>query len=257
MPYLPETELSTICRRLPAEIQERGKEVRTFMPKYGGISERRNQLHEVIRLSGMNLIINDADHPLIIKVATIQPVRMQVYFIDNEEYFGRRQLVFNDDGDFFPDNDERVIFFGRGVLETVRKLRWQPNIIHCHGWFTALAPLYIKKAFREDPLFSKSKVVYSVYNDEFKDVFNPEFKTKAHTDGIAKRDLAVLDKPNYLTLSKLAINFADGLVTVGDVRPDVDAHIKASNKPVIQHNPDTYIDDYEEFYNELLKPKDV
>ena len=255
-PYLPETELSTLCRYLPQEIQEQGKEVRTFMPRYGCINERRNQLHEVIRLSGMNLIINDADHPLIIKVASIQSARMQVYFIDNEEYFGRRQIVFDDDGEYFKDNDERVIFFARGVLETVRKLRWQPNIIHCHGWFTALAPLYIKKAFREDPLYSKSKVVYSIYNDGFKTPFNSEFKNKAQADGITKKDLAVLERPNHFTLSKLAVNFADGLVTMGEINPDIDSYIKASNKPVIEHNIETYAIDYANFYDELLKPKE-
>ena len=252
MPYLPETEISTICRYLPQEIQEFGKEVRTFTPRYGCISERRNQLHEVIRLSGMNLIINDADHPLIIKVATIQSARMQVYFIDNEEYFGRRQMFYDDDGEYFPDNDERTIFFGRGVLETVRKLRWQPNIVHCHGWFTALAPLYIKKAFREDPLYSKSKVVYSIYNDGFKTPFNPEFKTKAYTDGIAKKDLAVIERPSYVSLSKLAVNFSDGLITVGEVNPDLEAYAKASNKPLIEHNTETYAMDYMNFYEKLL-----
>ena len=163
-PYLPESEMATICRYLPQGIQEQGKEIRTFMPRFGSINERRNQLHEVIRLSGMNLIINDSDHPLIIKVASIQAARMQVYFIDNDEYFSRKHTVYDCDGECFPDNDERLIFFDRGVLETIRKLRWQPDIVHCHGWFTALAPLYVKKAFREDPLFSKTKVVYSIYD---------------------------------------------------------------------------------------------
>jgi len=157
-PYLPETELSLIGRTLPQAIQETGKEIRTFMPKYGSINERRNQLHEVIRLSGMNLIIDDTDHPLIIKVASIQAARMQVYFIDNEDYFNRKQAVIDSKGKFFEDNDERMIFFARGVLETVRKLRWSPDLVHCHGWFTSLVPLYLKNAYREDPLFADSKV---------------------------------------------------------------------------------------------------
>ena len=149
-PYLPESELSLISRKLPQAIQETGKEIRTFMPKYGNINERRNQLHEVIRLSGMNLIIDDTDHPLIIKVASIQAARMQVYFIDNEEYFQRKHTVVDSKGEHFKDNDERMIFFARGVLETVRKLRWSPDLVHCHGWFTSLVPLYIKKAYREE-----------------------------------------------------------------------------------------------------------
>ena len=126
VPYLPESEMANIGRFLPQGIQEKGKEIRTFMPRYGCINERRNQLHEVIRLSGMNLIINDTDHPLIIKVASIQSARMQVYFIDNDDYFQRKHTIADEKGAFLPDNDERSIFFARGVFETVRKLRWLP-----------------------------------------------------------------------------------------------------------------------------------
>ena len=253
-PYLPETEMSTICRNLPQGIQEQGKEIRTFTPKFGCISERRNQLHEVIRLSGMNLIISDTDHPLIIKVASIQSARMQIYFIDNDDYFGRKHTLANDDMEYFPDNDERAIFFGRGVLETVRKLRWQPNVVHCHGWFTGLVPLYVKKAFREDPLFSKAKVVYSFYDDSFIGTFNNDFKTKALTDGITKKDIAVLENPDYAALSKLAINYSDGFVIVGDnIHPEVEEYLKMSNKPFIRHNPEDYIQEYGAFYDELLQ----
>ena len=252
-PYLPETEMSTICRYLPQGIQEQNKEIRTFMPRFGCISERRNQLHEVIRLSGMNLIISDTDHPLIIKVASIQSARMQVYFIDNDDYFNRKHTLCNNENEHFPDNEERAIFFARGVLETVRKLRWQPNVVHCHGWFTGLVPLYVKKAFREDPLFSKAKVVYSIYEDHFSDVFNYNFKTKALTDGVSKKDVAVLENPNYVTLNKLAINFSDAFVTVGEnIHPEVEEYLKTTKKPVIRHNTETYIQDYGAFYDELL-----
>jgi starch synthase len=253
-PYLPENEMSSICRNLPQGIQEQGKEIRTFMPRWGCVNERRNQLHEVIRLSGMNMIISDTDHPLIIKVASIQTARMQVYFIDNEEYFSRKNTLYNDEQEYFHDNDERTIFFGRGVLETVRKLRWQPNIVHCHGWFTGLVPLYVKKAFREDPLFSKAKVVYSIYNDSFKGSFNPDFRAKSFTDGVTKKDTAVLEKPDYVALSKLAINFSDAFVVVSDqINPKVEEHLKASLKPVIHHNPETYIQDYGTLYEEILR----
>ena len=255
-PYLPETEMSVICRNLPQGIQEQGREIRTFMPRFGSINERRNQLHEVIRLSGMNLIISDTDHPLIIKVASIQQARMQVYFIDNDDYFYRKNTLHDDEGVYYSDNDERTIFFARGVLETVRKLRWQPNVVHCHGWFTSLVPMYVKKAFREDPLFSKAKVVYSVYNDSFDGSFNPDFKNKAVTDGITKKDLSVIENPNYVSLSKLAVNFSDGFVIVNnDIHPEVDDYLKASNKPVIYHHPETYIQDYGAFYNNLLSQK--
>ena len=146
-PYLPESEMSEIGRYLPQGAQERGREIRTFMPRYGCVNERRNQLHEVIRLSGMNLVIKDTDHPLIIKVASIQAARMQVYFIDNEDYFQRKCALTDEEGKEFVDNDERAVFFARGVLETVIKLRWAPDIIHCHGWLTSLIPLYIKKYY--------------------------------------------------------------------------------------------------------------
>ena len=252
-PYLPETEMSAICRHLPQGIQELGKEIRTFMPRFGCINERRNQLHEVIRLSGMNLIISDTDHPLIIKVASIQQARMQVYFIDNDDYFNRKSIFDDGQGNYYSDNDERTVFFGRGVLETVRKLRWQPNVVHCHGWFTGLVPMYVKKAFREDPLFSKAKVVFSVYNDSFEGPFDPEFKNKALTDGVTKKDISVLEKPDYVTLSKLAINFSDGFVIVNDqIHPEVNEYLMASNKPVIYHNPESYIQDYDTFYESLL-----
>jgi len=155
--YMPDTEMSLICRNLPQYIQENGKEIRCFMPKYGLINERRNQLHEVIRLSGMNLIIDDTDHPLIIKVASIQAARLQVYFIDNEEFFQRKSLFADDAGKEFDDNEDRMIFFARGVLETVKKLRWSPDIVHCQGWFTSLLPLYLKKTFYEDPLLLSLK----------------------------------------------------------------------------------------------------
>jgi starch synthase len=251
-PYLPESVMSAICRNLPQGIQEQGKEIRTFMPRYGCINERRNQLHEVIRLSGMNLIISDTDHPLIIKVASIQSARMQVYFIDNDDYFGRKFTLYNDEGEYSPDNDERAVFFSRGVLETVRKLRWQPNVVHCHGWFTGLVPLYVKKAFREDPLYSKAKVVYSIYDDAFTGPLHSDFRVKALIDGVAKKDVAILEKPDYVTLSKLAMNFSDGFITVGDhIHPEVEEYMKAGNKPFIRHNPDTYIQDYGAFYESL------
>ncbi|MDR1864458.1 MAG: glycogen/starch synthase [Bacteroidales bacterium] len=253
-PYLPETEMSVICRNLPQGIQEQGKEIRTFMPRYGCINERRNQLHEVIRLSGMNLIISDTDHPLIIKVASIQSARMQVYFIDNEDYFGRKNILFGEEDDFFPDNDERAIFFARGVLETIRKLRWVPNIVHCHGWFTSLVPLYVKKAFREDPLFSKSKVILSVYNEAFDHLFSPDFKTKALIDGVTKKDVATLADVNYVAINKLAVNHSDGFVLVGNaVHPEIIDYIQLSKKPFILHNDSTYIGDYGDFYDRMLR----
>ena len=166
-PYVSESEMANIGRNLPQAIQEKGREIRTFMPKWGNINERRNQLHEVIRLSGMNLIIDDTDHPLIIKVASIQSARMHVYFIDNDDYFQNRMQTTDENGIEYDDNDSRAVFYARGVLETVKKLRWCPDVNHCHGWMTALAPLYIKKAYKDEPSFRDAKVVLSVYEDDF------------------------------------------------------------------------------------------
>lgn len=253
-PYLEETNMSVIGRNLPQGIQEKGREIRTFMPKWGCINERRNQLHEVIRLSGMNLVIDDSDHPLIIKVASIQSARMQVYFIDNEDYFQRKRTLIDEKGKYYEDNDERAIFFARGVLETVKKLRWAPDIIHCHGWFPSFVPILIKRTYKEDPMFAKSKVVYSVYNDEFDGTLNPKVKNKLSLENISKKDLEQLSQPDYLNLSKFALNFTDGII-FGDkeVKKDLSEHIKGTGKPVLDYQGmDEYIDKINIFYDQVL-----
>ena len=252
-PYLPENSMSALCRNLPQGIQERGKQIRTFMPRFGNINERRNQLHEVIRLSGMNLIIDDTDHPLIIKVASIQAARMQVYFIDNEDYFSRKNTVVDDDGKEFEDNDERIIFFARGVLETTKKLRWAPDVVHCQGWFTALAPLYIKKTMNDDPYFSDAKVVYSVFDDDFSKDLDPKIKEKAILEGVSEDDLKVLDPATFVNLTKLAIDNSDGIIQGSEkIHPEIEQYIKDSGKPFLAYQPEeTYMDAYNEFYDNL------
>ena len=253
-PYLPESEMSVIGRYLPQGIQERGREIRTFMPKYGSINERRNQLHEVIRLSGMNLIIKDTDHPLIIKVASIQAARMQVYFIDNEDFFDRKAVLTDTKGKEFADNDERAIFFARGVLETVKKLRWAPDLVHCHGWFTSVIPLYLKKAFKEDPLFHETKVIYSAYNSGFNNTLNSDFYNKIQMEGISSEDLDVIRKPDFVQLNKLAIDHSDGIIVGSkDLSKEIADHIKASGKPVLDFkSEEEYIDAYAEFYDQII-----
>jgi starch synthase len=255
-PYLDETEMSVIARNLPEGIQARGKEIRTFMPKFGAINERRNQLHEVIRLSGMNLIIDDADHPLIIKVASIQSARMQIYFIDNDDLFKRRHLLHDAEGKEFVDNDDRSIFYVRGVMETVKKLRWAPDLIHCHGWMTALAPLYIKKYYKDDPCFKKSKIVYSVYDDAFKQSFDPHFCQKIKISGVTDDDVqSVKGKADFETLSKLAIDFSDGVIQSS---PEINLEIKnyaqeVKQLPFLEYQPkETYIDAFNRFYDQIL-----
>ena len=254
-PYLPESEMSNIGRFLPQGIQERDREIRTFMPKFGCVNERRNQLHEVIRLSGMNLIINDSDHPLLIKVASIQSARMQVYFIDNEDYFQRKLMLTDANGEYFSDNDERAIFFCRGVLETVKKLRWAPDIVHCHGWMTSLIPLYLKRSFKEDPLFSESKVVYSVYNDDFDKPFDKNFKKKIVIEGVKKEDVSILEKPDFVNLSKMAINLSDAVIIGSkNINPDISSFLQTIDKPVLSfQSPEDYIDKYSVFYDEVLE----
>jgi len=253
-PYLDETNMSVIGRNLPQGIQERGKEIRTFMPRWGCINERRNQLHEVIRLSGMNLVIDDTDHPLIIKVASIQSARMQVYFIDNEDYFQRKNILTDSKGAYFADNDERAIFFARGVLETVKKLRWAPDIIHCHGWFPAFLPILIKRTYKEDPVFAKSKVVYSVYDDAFDTPLNAKVKSKLQLENISKKDIESLGDPSYENLMRFALQYSDGVI-YGDktIEKNTDEHIKSLKIPVLgYHGMDDYIDKINLFYDQIL-----
>ncbi len=254
MPYLPETEMSYIGRYLPQGIQENKREIRAFMPRYGTVNERRNQLHEVIRLSGMNIIIDDTDHSLIIKVASIQSARMQVYFIDNDDFFHRKGELRDKEGKFYSDNDERAIFFARGVLETVKKLRWPPDLVHCHGWITSLVPLYLKNAFKEDPIFSKSKVVYSIYDDGFDDKFPANFAKKLKVDGVNDKDLEVVKDPDFVNLSKLAINMSDAVVQGHkEVNNQVKDYAIASGKPFLNYQTrDTYVDEYNKFYDLVM-----
>lgn len=233
IPYLPQNERSINSFKIPKSINDAGGQTRIFMPRYGIINERRHQLHEVIRLSGMNLVINDMDMPLIIKVASIPKERMQVYFIDNEEYFKRKQMLHDKEGALFPDNDERMIFFTKGVIETVKKLNWSPDIIHLHGWFTALFPLYMKTYFAQDPIFEQSKIVSSIYPDDLGGVLNDQLKDKITFDQI-EEDLSVLASPGYEQLMQLAVAHSDGLILEGETIPEsITKAVEASNKPVM------------------------
>lgn len=258
-PYLPETSMGVTSRYLPQGIQEKGKEIRTFMPRYGCINERRHQLHEVIRLSGMNLVVDDTDHPLIIKVASIQSARMQVYFIDNEEFFHRKATLTAKDGSFFEDNDERSIFFNRGVIETAKKLGWQPDLIHCHGWFTGLMGLYIKRIYKDNPLFADAKVVISIYDDEFPATLNKNFAKKLLFDGISKQDADAYKNPTFANVMKAAIDIADGVIKASPkINPDIEKHLKKAGKPVLEYqSPDNYINAYSDFYDMILEEAQV
>ncbi len=256
-PYLPETEIANIGRFLPQGIQERKKEIRSFMPRYGCINERKNQLHEVIRLSGMNIVINDVDRPLVIKVASISAARMQVYFIDNEDYFHRKSIYHDAEGNFFQDNGERAVFFARGVLETVKKLRWAPDVIHCQGWISQILPIYLKKAYIDDPIFSKSKVVLSLYDDMPTVDFPEDFKDKIVFGGVIAEDLKVLEQPTGINLAKLAADYSDGVIMGSDkVSDELVDYCRKSGIPVLPYNAESikdgsYIEDYNSFYDQI------
>ncbi|GAP71617.1 glycogen/starch synthase [Candidatus Symbiothrix dinenymphae] len=257
-PYLVESEQSHIARHLPPGIRDKGKEIRTFMPKFGAVNERRNQLHEVIRLSGMNLIIDDTDHPLIIKVASIQAARMQVYFIDNDDFFQRKLLFHEENGDEYADNDERAIFYARGVMETVKKLRWAPDLIHCHGWISALVPLYIKKHYKSDPCFKHTKVVYSIYDDALTTPFPNNFYEKLKIENVKDKDVVGLKKqPDFEALSKLAIDFSDGVIQGSPkIQDGLKDYALSKNVPFLDfQSEDVYIEKFNEFYDLLLSDK--
>lgn len=256
-PYLPETGISSIGRYLPQGIQEKKKEIRSFMPRYGCINERKNQLHEVIRLSGMNIIISEVDRPLIIKVASISAARIQVYFIDNEDYFKRKQTFFDENGNFFEDNGERAIFFARGVLETVKKLRWAPDIIHCQGWISQVLPLYLKKAYKDDPIFSNSKVVLSLYNDTTDAILGENFRKTVLFGGLTYEDVPLLEHPTGINLAKTAAQYSDGII-LGS--PDIDESVVAwcngIGLPVLPYSEEAlqsgrYIEEYDSFYDQV------
>lgn len=254
-PYLAANPLSGFGRALPEGVQGKGTEVRTFMPRYGCINERRHQLHEVIRLSGMNIIIDDTDHPLIIKVATLQPSRMQVYFIDNDDYFLRHATDGLETDTLFDENDERAIFFVRGVLETVRKLRWIPSVIHCIGWISALAPLYLKKVYADDPSFADVKIVYSLYSQPFKGALNEAMGRKIVADEIAADDIPHLDGPVSLAdLHKTAIDYADAVcISSGEIPDELVEYARASGKPLLEYPGEDqgFPAAYKEFYLSL------
>jgi len=254
-PYLPESHMSKIGRFLPQKIQESGKEIRVFMPRFGLVNERRNQLHEVIRLSGMNLIIEDIDHPLIIKVASIQQARMQVYFIENEDFFHRKFIFRDAKGKFFEDNDERTIFFSKGVLNTVKKLGWAPDIIHTHGWFSALLPMYVRTAYKNNPLFSDTKIVLSLYDDGFEENFADSFIQKIKMNGIPDEALKYYDKANYVSVMKGAIDYADAFIISEDkINAELLEYIQVSGKPILEYQGDeNYYDAYDQFYDQIIE----
>lgn len=225
------------------------------MPKFGTVNERRNQLHEVIRLSGMNIVISDNDHPLIIKVASLQPSRIQVYFIDSDDYFQKLDSDVDALGSNRPDNDERAIFFTRGTLETAKKLKWDPKIINCAGWISALIPIFLKRLYTDDPSFKGAKVVYTILPGEMMEPVDENFFAKLKADGIQQRDLkkfATLPKDTNL-FHRMAVDFSHAVIVADpDVNPDLLQYVKDSGKPFITPDKlETGPDAYAEFFQSL------
>ena len=250
VPYLPETELSSTSFMAAKNAHSKGVQTRIFMPRFGVINERRHQLHEVIRLSGMNLVVNDVDMPLIIKVASVQGDRMQVYFLDNEDFFKRKATFEDADGNAFEYNPDRMIFFCKGVLETVRKLGWSPDIIHVHGWLASLLPLYLKEYYKEEPLFTDSKIVTSLYNDEFKGELNKELINKVKFDKIDNDSVAHLANPTQENILKNAILNSDAIIKgSSNYSDDLEQFIDGNDVTVLDYQSEEYLTEaYLDFY---------
>lgn len=255
VPYLAENEVSLMSYDVPKMINDRGGQIRIFMPRYGNVNERRHQLHEVIRLSGMNLVVNDVDMPLIIKVASIPKERIQVYFIDNDEYFKRKATFTDEEGVLYPDNDERAIFFAKGVVETVKKLNWVPDIIHVHGWLAAMLPIYMKHYYKDEALFADTKIVTSVFSQSFDGTLDLEMGKKVQFDGVPHDSITELDNPTFENIMMASINHSDGVVIASeDISSNLTKFIEASKKPFLPFaSKDTFAEAYTEFYkNQIL-----
>ncbi len=271
-PYVPSGDIASLTRNIAQGVHSRASEVRTFMPKYGTVNERRNQLHEVIRLSGMNIPIDDNDHPLIIKVASLQPSRIQVYFIDNDDYFQKCDDDADAVGTNRTDNDERALFFARGTIETVKKLRWDPAIVHCMGWMTAMAPMYMRHIFNDDPACRDTKIIYSVLpaplpeatqqtetpateDSVVSPVLDPRIFDKLIEDGLPAKYLETFrtETPDVNTLHLMAIDNADAVVFhTPTPDPVLLEAVTRRGIPYITAAPDgSDVQTYKDFYNSL------
>ncbi|PHN03180.1 glycogen/starch synthase [Flavilitoribacter nigricans] len=256
-PYTNLSTISEIARKLPQYVQENGMEIRVLMPRFGTINERRHRLHEVVRLSGMNIIVDDDDFPLIIKVASLPEARMQVYFLDNEDFFKRKQVFKDENGEPFEDNPDRMVFFCKGVIETVKKFGWPPDIVHCHGWMTSLIPLYLKTAYKTEPLFQQSKVIYSIYDNDLQQAFSDQFAVKASINNLTESDLGAYQNGTGVNLNKGAVKYADAVVIGSENPPSgLSKLLDEQDKPVLKapaSEEDDYLSAYIEFYNTLLE----
>jgi starch synthase len=253
-PYTALNEISQIARKLPQFLQENGLEIRVLMPRFGSINERRHRLHEVVRLSGMNIIVDDDDYPLIIKVASLPEARMQVYFLDNDDFFKRKSLFENNKGEVHADNADRMVFFCKGVLETVKKFGWAPDVIHCHGWMTSLIPLYLKSAYKSEPIFQNAKVIYSLYEDAYSKNFDESFVGKASINNLSESDLDAYHEDGAVTLHQGAFTYSDAITLNSALKKDqVSAYLESTDKSIMTYDDEeSFFESVLDFYNALL-----
>ncbi|MBK8192125.1 MAG: glycogen/starch synthase [Lewinellaceae bacterium] len=254
-PYTEGNDISALVGKLPKFLQDNGYELRILMPRYGVVNERRHRLHEVVRLSGMNIIVDDDDYPLIIKVASLPGSRLQVYFLDNEDFF-KRKFVFEDADDKpFEDNPDRAAFFCKGAIETVKKFGWAPDIVLCHGWMTSLIPLYLRTAYKTEPIFANSHIVYSVYDTPHEKEGGERFMSKAAINNLTKANLAAYQEGEGISMHKGAASYSDAII-IGSETQDtsVDYLSVAQDKPVLPwKNDEELLSAYLEFFKSLTE----
>ena len=256
-PFLQTTKVAEFLQTLPQGMQERGMEIRIFVPRFGLINERKNRLHEVVRLSGINIAVGDDEKPLVIKVASIPNAKLQVYFIDNEDYFHRKSVFVDKNNKFHQDNDERAIFFCKGVLETVKKLGWAPDIVHCNDWMTGLIPMYLKTTYKKDPIFKDSKSMFTVYNNSYTHKFSEDLLEKVKMLDIDDSMLTHLESADTNGFIKCGMEYADAVIkTNEDFSDNINAlfndFMKKKSISTVSAD-DTLLDNYYNLYNELSK----
>jgi starch synthase len=255
-PFLQTSEVADFVRKLPQAMQERGMEIRILVPRFGLINERKNRLHEVVRLSGINIAVGEEEKPLVIKVASIPNAKLQVYFIDNEDYFHRKTVFYDKEDNFYEDNDERAIFFCKGVIETVRKLGWAPDVVHCNDWMTSLIPMYLKTTYKNDPIFQNTKTVFSVYNNSFDFKFNGDLINKVKMIDIDDSMLTNLESGDFEGFIKIGIEYADAVIKTGDeingITNKLFEKISVDKKVDTIASEDDYLESYYNLYHELV-----
>jgi len=254
-PFLQTSQVADFVRKLPQAMQEKGMEIRILVPRFGLINERKNRLHEVVRLSGINIAVGDEEKPLTIKVASIPNAKLQVYFIDNEDYFQRKSVFFDKDNKFHSDNDERAIFFCKGVLETVKKLGWSPDIVHCNDWMTSLIPLYLKTRYKKDPIYKNTKSVFTLYNNYFSHKFQGDILGKAKMLDIDDKMLKLLETADFEGFVKIGVEYSDAVICAENPNSEsMDALVKTLEKTKKMNSfkdIENHVDAYYDLYNEL------